>query len=54
MDGDWSKMHLDIAPYRETGTGVLRGVDDILALLDEQVLVLHHHSYVEFFMPSLC
>jgi hypothetical protein len=37
MEADWVSLHLDIAPYRETGTGVLRAVDDILSVLDEQV-----------------
>jgi hypothetical protein len=30
-------MDLQISPYKETGTGVLKGVDDLNMVLDEQV-----------------
>jgi dynein heavy chain len=32
---DWTGMELQIFPYRDTGTGVLKGVDEIQAILDE-------------------
>lgn len=37
MESEWTDCHLEIVGYRETGTGVLKGVDDINAVLDEQV-----------------
>lgn len=37
MQNEWDKMILDILPYKDTGTGVLKGVDDINAVLDEQI-----------------
>jgi hypothetical protein len=37
MESDWLPFKLDIKSYRDTGTGVLAGFDEINALLDEQV-----------------
>ena len=34
---DWTGLELQIFPYRDTGTGVLKGVDEIQAILDEHV-----------------
>ncbi|KAG5177491.1 dynein heavy chain and region D6 of dynein motor-domain-containing protein [Tribonema minus] len=51
MEADWADLHLDIAPYRETGTGVLRGVDDILSLLDEQVTMTQGMQFSAFKGP---
>lgn len=37
MEKEWENMNLNIHNYRETGTGVLKGVDDINVVLDEQI-----------------
>jgi dynein heavy chain len=37
MEREWENMNLNIHNYRETGTGVLKGVDDINVVLDEQI-----------------
>ena len=37
MLADWTGLELQIFPYRDTGTGVLKGVDEIQAILDEHV-----------------
>ena len=37
MEKEWESFMLSIHPYRETGTGVLKGFDDINAVLDEQI-----------------
>jgi dynein heavy chain len=37
MEREWENMNLNIHNYRETGTGVLRGIDDINVVLDEQI-----------------
>lgn len=37
MEREWDNMMLNIVSYRETGTGVLRGIDDINVVLDEQI-----------------
>lgn len=38
MEAEWTDTRLDIVGYRETGTGILKGVDEINTVLDEQVL----------------
>lgn len=37
MEGEWTDTRLEIVGYRETGTGILKGVDEINTVLDEQV-----------------
>lgn len=37
MELEWEDMVLDLHTYKETGTYVLRGVDDINTILDEQI-----------------
>lgn len=37
MEHEWEEMNLNIHNYRETGTGVLKGIDDINVVLDEQI-----------------
>jgi len=37
MEKEWEDMNLLLHSYRETGTAVLKGVDDINTILDEQI-----------------
>ena len=37
MEREWENMNLLLHSYRETGTAVLKGVDDINVILDEQI-----------------
>jgi hypothetical protein len=37
MQAEWAGVALGAAPWRATGTSVLRGTDDIQQLLDDQV-----------------
>jgi dynein heavy chain, axonemal len=37
MEKEWEDMNLQLHSYRETGTAVLKGVDDINVILDEQI-----------------
>lgn len=37
MNGEWDSIILQIANYKDSGTGILKGVDDISAILDEQI-----------------
>lgn len=46
MEREWEDMHLQIHPYRETGTGVLKGVDDINTILDEQITMTQVNLYL--------
>ena len=38
MQGEWSDVCLDYMAWRETGTFILRGLDDIQMLLDDQIV----------------
>ena len=49
MEREWENMNLNIHPYRETGTGVIKGVDDINVILDEQITmtqVRQNHTFI--------
>ena len=51
MEAEWVPMHLQIHPYRETGTGVLKGVDDINAILDEHITMTQTIMFSAFKAP---
>ena len=38
MQADWAGIHFDSMPWRSSGSSILRGVDDIQQLLDDQVV----------------
>ena len=51
MIGEWSKIDLDVAPYRDTGTSTLRGVDELIAILDEQITMTQAMMFSAFKGP---
>ena len=51
MEKEWENMHLSIHPYRETGTGILKGVDDINVVLDEQITMTQTIMFSAFKGP---
>ena len=51
MEGEWVSMHLQIHPYKDTGTGVLKGIDDINAILDEQITMTQTIMFSAFKGP---
>ena len=51
MEREWAEMILQIHPYRETGTGVLKGVDDISVILDEQITMTQTIMFSAFKGP---
>jgi dynein heavy chain len=51
MERQWVDMTLQIVPYRETGTGVLRGIDDINTVLDEQITMTQTIMFSAFKGP---
>ncbi len=38
MRSEWSEVAFDLMPYKDSGTYVLRGLDDISAMLDDHIL----------------
>ena len=52
MLADWTGLELQIFPYRDTGTGVLKGVDEIQAILDEHVTMTQARSRRFVEVPS--
>ncbi len=38
MKSEWRDLSFEITPYKESGTYVLRGVDEVIALLDDQIV----------------
>ncbi len=51
MEALWEPMNLNIISYRNTGTGVLKGVDEIQAVLDEQVTMTQAMQFSSFKGP---
>ena len=52
MLADWTGLELQIFPYRDTGTGVLKGVDEIQAILDEHVTMTQARARRFMKVPS--
>jgi dynein heavy chain len=38
MQGDWVGVEFDYMTWRETGSTILRGLDDVQMLLDDQIV----------------
>eukprot|EP01029_Cantina_marsupialis_P009143 TRINITY_DN2137_c0_g4_i1.p1 TRINITY_DN2137_c0_g4~~TRINITY_DN2137_c0_g4_i1.p1 ORF type:complete len:4119 (-),score=1448.16 TRINITY_DN2137_c0_g4_i1:93-12449(-) len=51
MNEEWENVMLEIMSYRETGTFVLKGVDELQALLDEHVTMSQAMSFSAFKKP---
>ena len=51
MAAEWAEINLDISPYRETGTCTLRGVDELIAILDEQITMTQAMMFSAYKAP---
>jgi dynein heavy chain len=51
MVKEWENISLDIYPYRDTGTSVLKGVDEITAVLDEHITMTQAMQFSAFKKP---
>jgi dynein heavy chain, axonemal len=38
MRGEWRDLVFEVSPYKDTGTYVVKGVDEVVALLDDQIV----------------
>ena len=58
MEAEWKDSRLEIVGYRETGTGILKGVDEINTVLDEQVTdgkkISEQQQLLLYSPPLLC
>ena len=51
MEGEWSSVDLDISAYRESGTFVLKGFDEVQMLLDDHIVMTQAMSFSPFKGP---
>jgi len=51
MEGAWRGVLLQVEAYKETGTGILRGIDEYMALLDEHVTTTQAMTFSAFKGP---
>ena len=51
MEAGWEPVVLQIEPFKETGTSVLRGIDEYMALLDEHITTTQAMSFSAFKGP---
>ena len=51
MEAGWEPVVLQIEAYKETGTSVLRGIDEYMALLDEHITTTQAMSFSAFKGP---
>ena len=48
MELAWSEIDLDLLPYKNTGTHVLKGYDELTAILDEQITMAQAMMFSPF------
>ena len=51
MEGEWNGVNLDVQPYRESGTFVLKGFDLVQQLLDDHIVMTQSMSFSPFKGP---
>eukprot|EP00924_Labyrinthula_sp_SR-Ha-C_P001265 maker-scaffold_7-snap-gene-19.73-mRNA-1 protein AED:0.01 eAED:0.01 QI:0/0/0/1/1/1/2/0/4142 len=51
MKADWAEVLLDLTPYKDTGTCILRGVDELNQVIDEQVTIAQGMLFSNFKGP---
>jgi dynein heavy chain, axonemal len=51
MEAEWNEVLLQIIPYKETGTCVLKGIDDLYLILDEHITNTQAMSFSNFKGP---
>jgi dynein heavy chain len=51
MEAEWETMMLQIHPYKESTTGVLKGVEDLTVVLDEQITMTQAIMFSAFKGP---
>ncbi|XP_068442262.1 dynein axonemal heavy chain 1 [Clinocottus analis] len=48
MEQEWSAILFDVLPYKETGTYILKSMDEVLQLLDDHIVLTQSMSFSPF------
>ncbi|KAJ3087451.1 Dynein heavy chain 1, axonemal [Quaeritorhiza haematococci] len=51
MDTEWKNIALDILPYKDSGTFIMRASDEVLRLLDDHIVMTQSMSFSPFKKP---
>ncbi|KAJ3324532.1 Dynein heavy chain 1, axonemal, partial [Blyttiomyces sp. JEL0837] len=51
MDTEWKNIALEIIPYKDTGTFIMRASDEIVRLLDDHIVMTQSMSFSPFKKP---
>ncbi|KAI9224346.1 dynein heavy chain and region D6 of dynein motor-domain-containing protein [Blastocladiella britannica] len=51
MEGEWKSVLLEILPYRETGTHIMKLADDTVRLLDDHIVMTQSMNFSPFKKP---
>ncbi|KAI8841134.1 dynein heavy chain and region D6 of dynein motor-domain-containing protein [Chytriomyces cf. hyalinus JEL632] len=51
MDAEWKSIALEILPYKETGTCIMRASEEIVRLLDDHIVMTQSMSFSPFKKP---
>ncbi|KAI9349443.1 dynein heavy chain and region D6 of dynein motor-domain-containing protein [Zopfochytrium polystomum] len=51
MDLEWKNIQLEILPYKETGTFIMKASDDAIRLLDDHIVMTQSMSFSPFKKP---
>ncbi|KAI9104654.1 dynein heavy chain and region D6 of dynein motor-domain-containing protein [Phlyctochytrium arcticum] len=51
MDNEWKAIALDIIPYKDTGTSIMKISDDVIRLLDDHIVMTQSMSFSPYKKP---
>jgi dynein heavy chain, axonemal len=51
MDAEWKNISLEIIPYKDTGTFIMKASDDTIRLLDDHIVMTQSMSFSPFKKP---
>ncbi|KAJ1569497.1 Dynein heavy chain 1, axonemal [Cladochytrium tenue] len=51
MDAEWKSISLEILPYKDSGTFIMRASDDVMRLLDDHIVMTQSMSFSPFKKP---
>ncbi|KXS21750.1 hypothetical protein M427DRAFT_107149 [Gonapodya prolifera JEL478] len=51
MENDWKNVYLEILPYKETGTFIMKASDEAIRMLDDHIVMTQSMSFSPFKKP---